>query len=96
MNQLRYTFRLNHEILRDITMEEAIDICRHDCLKPNAEVLLYVRIDKYWYLLGEYYHLGSKNQQPYQDKDGNFVRQCYAAPCLPGIPYTNERIKSSL
>lgn len=96
MSAPHYTFRLNFETVRDLTMEEAIDLARHDCLKPGAEVLLYVRIDKYWYLLGEYYHMSSKSQQPYVDKDNHFVRQCYAAPCLAGYPYVNERIKSTL
>ena len=94
--EIRQNFRINNEILRGLTMEEAIDVCRYMCLKAGAEIRLYGETGKNWYLLGEYYHLGAKSQQPYQDKDENFVRQCIAVPCLPGIPYTNERIRKTL
>lgn len=93
--EIRENFRINNEVFRGLTMEEAIDACRSMCLKAGAEIRLYGETNKNWYLLGEYYHLGAKSQQPYSDAAGNFIRQCVAAPCLPGIPYTNERIRKT-
>ena len=87
-----YTFTFNGHEVPNLTMSEAIDLCRRHALEEGKATKLGVINSRGNHLyLGSYSPLPEKLWQPYVDKHGNPVAQLTADPAVDD---TDEPVES--